>query len=216
MSWSSVPELLGWAGHAFRNLQDPQVLSTKSCYMILSSVVKVAGKYATSHRNLLEVSYYHILCTRNASCLLHAQFSLTTEQPNTTGSLVKARTDKQTYIHMAICLLCRKPLGETSLVARLIVWSKVAMGGLRIFAIGELWRLKKSSRFHGCGYEAGAFSCHSIRKFHSSRAIERAEIHKTEKKGLFIEEKKASISSRVSSQRLCLLFGAGVNTHAEL
>lgn len=67
-----------------------------------------------------------------------------------------------------------------------------------------------------CGYEARAFSCHSIRKFHSSRAIERAEIHKTKKKGLFIEEKKASISSRFSSQRLCLLFGADVNTHAEL
>lgn len=98
--------------------------------MILSRVAKVAGKYATSHRNLLEVSYYHILCTRNALSLLHAQFSLTTEQPNTTGSLVKARIDKQTYIHMAICLLCREPFGEISLVAHLTVWSQVAMGGL--------------------------------------------------------------------------------------
>lgn len=68
-------------------------------------------------------------------------------------------------------------------------------GGLRMFAIGELWRLKKSSRFRGCGYEAGALSCHSLRKFHSSRATERAQIHTTENKALFMEEKKASISS---------------------
>lgn len=175
MSWSSVPELLGWAGQTFRDLQDPQVMSTKSCYMILSSVVKVAGKYATSHRNLLEVSYYHILCTRNASCLLHAQFSLTTEQPNTTGSLVKARTDKKTYIQMAICLLCQKPLGETSFVARLTVWSKVAMGGLRIFAIGELWRLKKSSRFHGAAMRLVPF--HAI-PFANSTLRERLNVQR--------------------------------------